>query len=169
MVSGIDKRHRYITAWGETKTLTEWLSSPRTAPLLERSAFWNRVNIHKMSTEDALTKPVSGVHLIRGKYMRIKDAIGNVPGLTRDVVNARLELGWDIDRACTVLPLERRKQIITAWGETRTLTVWLSDERATVGLTWQGLYCRIHRTKMTPELAICTPLRGGRVARCTAA
>lgn len=65
----------------------------------------------------------------------------------------RLDRGWSTHRALTTPPTTVRR-VVTAFGESKTLTAWSRDSRCNVGHT--ALFKRI-REGMDPETAITAP------------
>lgn len=104
-----------LTAWGETKSVSDWLEDPRTRPGLDWETIYTRAR-RGWAHEDCLTRP----HRNRGKEL-------------------------------------------VAWGETKTVSQWLSDPRCLVNRT-----AVIDRLKhgWSPERAMSEPL-GRRTSRGT--
>ena len=126
-----------LTAFGDTKCLTDWVDDPRCSVTLSTVA--HRIHIgwdveFAISTPSGLTK-----YKKKGdKKIMLKDGtvVGTYKGSKRD------------DGGMTV----------SAWGESKTLEKWQSDSRCRVTpddrvTVWR----RINRLNWTPERALSTP------------
>jgi len=138
----------YITAWGETKSLLEWTQDPR-CNVRSKMALMSRIRRLGLQGEEALTftsklRAPTPSFLITaygvtktwrewGMDPRCKRSIASLRGIVRRVnrqgkvetTNWEMVLkGKDHDN--------RKHDMITAWGETKSIWEWIDDERVTV-------------------------------------
>jgi hypothetical protein len=128
---GGPKRH-WLTAFGETKTLTAWARDARcmvcARQLLKR--------LQKgMSHEQAMTTPA--VHMLTawGESKSLQDWARD----SRCVVNAtsvaiRLKKGWSPEEALTHAAVVHDR-MITAFGESKSVRAWTRDPRFSISTT----------------------------------
>ncbi len=137
---GNEKRH---TAFGESKSRGDWLRDPRCQ--VSASVLHQRLHAG-WDFQEALTRkltPRAG-----GRPARLGDKVAVAFGETRTLaewagddrcqvslkrLDERLRAGWDVERALSQPPRTvRRDATHAAFGEVKTLTQWLDDERCTV-------------------------------------
>jgi len=158
-----------VTAWGETKLLTEWSKDPRAgcSHACMQFRIWSG-----LPPELAIELPAHGLrrgpHPERSKLMT---AFGETKTIVewaedpRSVVERkqlyhRIFMGWEPERALTTRSGDRehevakRSKLLTAFGETKTVHEWAKDPRCVVGKTLLG--ARLN-TGFEPEEALTHP------------
>ena len=139
---GVQQNRRdsiYLTAWGETKTISAWTDDPRTHPSLSNSILQSRVYLNRLNgrwtPEEMLTTP-------KGQRM-LTVSFRDGEAVTRDLL------------------------VLTAWGETKTIAAWMLDARVdrslTAGLVRSRAKLLQKNARWTPEEILTTP-KGGHIA-----
>lgn len=168
--------HTYLTAWGETKTITEWTRDRRCVPK-DVTTLSSRVRNHGMSDQEALEMPVgqnvpdpvlltyAGETKTIREWMKDPRCVVKV----RSTILTRLAKGWSHEKTLThpvrAINPSARVAKIEAWGETKTITEWLEDERCKVDAT--TLRGRFNRPGFSAEQAISVP--AGRLSNAISA
>jgi hypothetical protein len=117
-----------VTAFGETKSLSDWMNDPRTARI-ERNTIAHRIKKLGLDPEIALTLP----------SQRAKKP--PKPKVVRE-------------RKPKYIPHPRPRQTVTAFGETKTYAQWQDDPRC--HCCRSHIYARV-KNGWTPEQAISLP------------
>lgn len=150
----------YLEAFGDRKTVVEWTEDPRC--VATQGAIRRRLT-HGWSHEAAITTPTK-----QRKEPILSEAMGEsrtIPEWARhesckadaNAIRHRLAKGWAIEDAISA-PVKNRiyKTIVTAFGETKTVSEWLSDPRCKAPA--QAIRRRI-KMRWNPEKAITAPSR----------
>lgn len=162
---------RRITAFGETKTVAEWFEDHRCQTT--QASIYQRLKIG-WTAERAITEAYDG------KYSkRDLTAYGETKCWTqwlhdercrvgKTALLARIDRGWDHEKAITTPPDGTRKgkvapnaKVITAWGESKTVSEWLDDDRC-IYKSRQGIWERINKHGWEAEKAMTQPPGRGR-------
>lgn len=122
----------YITAFGETKCLSDWLEDPRC--VVPSFTIKSRLK-NNWSPEDALSKPreekLSGLLCFgerKSAYLWSKDPRCKVK---YDTLLGRLKDGMSIEDAITIKNT-RKIPLLLAFGEEKTQAQWVKDHRCVV-------------------------------------
>ncbi|MBS1712776.1 MAG: hypothetical protein JST30_00415 [Armatimonadetes bacterium] len=176
----VAKSSRYLTAWGETKTLRLWADDPRC--LVTFNALKARVS-KDYTAEEAMTAPVGVKRAVpkrpdEGKVLTAFGETKNVAAWSRDprcvttvpVLYRRLGKGWPLERALTS-PMGTRADgsqgpsdglfrplpVWEAFGEKKGLADWARDPRCVVSV---GTLSARLKNGWSVEEALKTPLMG---------
>lgn len=145
------------TAWGETKPLPEWSDDVRCrvdlATLRERlAAGWEAERALSQDTEhvlEAFGESKTFAQWVQDPRCRV----------AATALRSRLVRGWTLERALDEPVRHQPSTSLTAWGETRSLTDWIDDERCAANR--QAVYARL-RLGWDAERALSTPVRGSK-------
>jgi hypothetical protein len=152
-----------ITAFGETKSLTEWLKDERCK--VGRSALISRMDLG-WKGEDILSLPAgcspSTAVYAFGEVMSIQQWARHPKcgGIGPEGLRHRIDDGMDPEEAITTPPGHKTGAgVVTAWGERKLLSQWEDDPRCS-GVKGTTIAQRI-RSGMSAEDAISKPPTGG--------
>ena len=153
---------RLITAWGETKSFTDWLADPR-CKVRQRATAYRRLDDLGWSPEESLGTPARkmtpfSANLLRafGYELTIKEWLeSDMCVVGYGTLKNRLDHGWEPELALSEPSGEPAPpRVLEAFGERKRLADWANDPRCKVGpVTIMG---RIKRG-WTTEDAIGTP------------
>jgi hypothetical protein len=154
----------YLTAFGETKTMTDWTRDPRCA-VKNLSTLSQRVKTAGMSDQEAIELPL-GANVIEalkltyeGETKTIKEWLDDPRCVVtlRSTMLSRIQKGWDAERVLTepIRKVRPRMKQITAFGETKDLRAWAEDKRCKVDL--ETLRQRMQRLDFTAEECMSVP------------
>lgn len=153
---------RRLTAFGETKTLQEWVADLRC--VVKYKVLVNRVE-HHWPARDALTIPIGSTRshqvVAFGETKRLSEWLHDARCcVSYQALAARLADGWDPETALTT-PSRGKipPHLITAFGETHSMADWSRDPRC--GVPYHVLKKRLRRG-WSPEAALTTPLGASR-------
>lgn len=139
-----------VTAFGETKSVPEWASDPRTS--LTRAGIYQRLYAGK-SGEDALigsTRPCRAL-TVNGETKSLSEwSTDPRCTVSPNSIAARLDRGWPPSRA-VFDPPTRPQRVISAFGETKNVSGWVRDPRCKVG---RDQLQRLLRNGLSPEAAM---------------
>lgn len=154
----------YLTAFGETKSMTDWTRDPR-CPVKKVSTLSARVNVHGMREQEAIELPVgANVHdplklTYDGDTKTIKEWLEDPRCVVqlRSTLLSRIQKGWDTERILTepLRQVKPRTKNIKAFGESKSLKDWAKDKRCKVDL--ETLRQRLQRLDFTPEECMSVP------------
>lgn len=139
------RSNRYYTAFGDEMCLFDWANDSRcvvsmwTLRSRANNKFWEG------RFQEALTTPVEDRKTIASRNIRNYKitAWGETKHMAdwrkdsrcKIGINAlrdRIKNGWDAEKAMTEIVVRKRDVMITAFGETKSMTNWLKDERCVV-------------------------------------
>lgn len=153
----------FVTAWGETKTLSQWRDDPR-CNIEDTHTIVRRIR-QGMTAEDAISK---SSYFDQCTKIKAFGEVKTVAEWTRDprctipysALLFRLNAGWPEEESITrpsgdKKGRQRNSQLLTAFGETKTYPGWTKDPRCVVKESC--LRMRIHEYGYSPEQAIVTP------------
>jgi hypothetical protein len=128
-----------LTAWGETKLLTDWADDVRCR--VTASALRTRI-LKGWAPELALTEPLKphatwfmDTELTAfGLTMAVRDWLkSDLCRVDQATLRARIKAGWDAEKAMKARRKKKQKKVmLTAWGETKCLNQWGKDPRCSV-------------------------------------
>lgn len=156
---GLSYFSQTVTAFGETKTPDAWARDPRCSV----SGDTVRARLKKgMPAELAITNPdslpdtqVTAFGETKSIARWVRDP--RVP-VGQHAIRDRLAKGMAPEAALTTpSPPSGLTNLVTAFGESKTLREWADDPRCRC--VYSGLVKRIAKGKMTPEESITTPSR----------
>jgi hypothetical protein len=156
----------YLTAFGETKGITEWTRDPRCV-VKDVTTLSSRVRNAGMDDHTAITLPI-GANLPTPLKLTYQGETKTLAEWVKDprctvkitsTLQSRIQKGWSDEKVLTE-PVKksgpsRHKLKITAWGETKTVAEWAKDKRCKVDAA--SLYRRLRRTEYSPEQVMSTP------------
>lgn len=162
-----------ISAFGEEKCLTDWADDER-CPL----TYWGLRNRYDRGSytdmEKMITEPlVEGkVRSRRSKSNVNLTAFGETKCLTDwakdercvvgfDRLRDRIAWGWENLKAITTIQEDSKEIKLTAFGETKSMTNWLNDERC---LVKRDAMRDRYRAGWEHELILTTPPKTGKTA-----
>lgn len=123
----------HVTAFGETKSLTEWTRDPRARKGTTITSITRRIR-RGMSPEDAISKPPQETTLFTafGETKSLRQWVDDprcVIGST--ALRKRLETGIPFETALTNPP-SQKSRVITAFGEQKKISDWVEDPRCVI-------------------------------------
>jgi hypothetical protein len=171
------EHHRLLDAFGETKTLAEWLDDPRRK--VSRHSVTNRLS-NNWDLQEAMTAPLHSHKLTGRPAWKMIEAFGESKPVAewaadprarvgKGTIQSRIAHGWDAEKAIST-PLsepghqkgrrqrDSRARYLTAFGETKTAMEWGDDPRSAVD--GESISRRVHKG-WSHEDAITTPPRKG--------
>jgi hypothetical protein len=155
------RRNLFVTAWGETKTLAEWIEDKRCK--VGYGTARGRIVQRGVHPEKALSDPEPMLKEVLltawGETKSITDwardprcKVGRT-GLQRRLQHGEKLEGALLDRPVSGNP--RHGITVTAWGETKSLPEWIRDPRCVA--RYPTAFYRIVVLKMNAEEALSTP------------
>lgn len=128
------KSDRRITAFGSTKTASEWALDPRAKVWAD--AILDRLE-SGMTPEQAIASPLSSVEdgpvkvAAFGELKTLRDWADDYRAETSYTnIRNRIGDGWSAEAAISTPTHRRTARPVEAWGETKSLRAWSLDERA---------------------------------------
>jgi hypothetical protein len=128
-----ERARQPLTAFGETKTLQEWADDPRCT--IDREALRTRIAIG-WDIERAVSAKKSDPRLppltYEGRTLTLR-GWADLTGIRYHTLYRRLTSGMDFEAALDAGPQQKVPvREVTAFGETKSLTRWSVDKRASV-------------------------------------
>ena len=149
------ERDRVVTAFGETKRLSEWFLDPRCT--VDGAGFSGRI-ARGFSNEQALTEPIQGSATLTawGETKRLTRWLEDARCVVgRQSLEKRLGEGMTPELALSTPHKPQRHAEVTAWGESKRLVEWVEDARCSVS---RHLISKRLRDGWDAEEAIGQPL-----------
>lgn len=154
----------YLTAFGETKSMSDWTRDPRCQPK-SVSTLSARVNLYGMGDQEAIELPL-GANVqdplkltYQGETKTIKEWLKDDRCVVklRSTLLSRVHKGWDDERVLTepIRQIKPRTKQITAFGESKSLQEWAQDKRCKVDI--ETLRQRLQRLDFTAEECMSVP------------
>lgn len=149
-----------VKAFGETKSYAAWEEDSRC--VVDQWALCKRV-ANGWDPEAAMTTPANGATPDTSPV----SAFGETKSIMawsrdprcatsgRNLYNRIRDLGWDAEKAITTPDKEFNTVLVTAFGETKSISEWSRDSRCKT--TYAGLKKRICKMGLPAEFAITTP------------
>lgn len=155
---GATVQERRLTAFGTKKTVAEWAADPRARVWAE--AILARLD-EGMTPEQAIGTPLAAAEgraatvLAFGERKTVRDWADDYRCRTSyDNLRNRLAADWSPEAAVETPTKPQTRCLLTAWGETKSLTAWADDPRA--GAERHTIQRRLE-DGMSPEEAVGTP------------
>lgn len=156
-------RNSYLTAFGETKTVSEWTRDPRCQ--VDKITTLSSRCESGMSDQEAIETPL-GAKAKKPRLLTYDGETKSVMEWLRDdrcvpkmrtTIMSRLAKGWSHEKVLTwpVKEVKSTRSRVRAWGETKSVPEWVNDERCKVDSA--TLWRRLKRSDVSPEHAMTVP------------
>lgn len=146
-----------ITAFGETKNLSEWADDSRCCVSAETIS--QRL-LDGHPPDESITCPSRGInlHTAFGERKTLRNwATDHRCVVSPTALFQRVSANWDLEEAITTPGRKTTRRLLRAFGEEKSLSAWANDVRCVV--SQPGLWKRIVKLGWDAEKAITTPGR----------
>lgn len=154
------RSNAFVTAWGETKTVSQWSRDDRCKT--SRRDLHERISNNRLSPEDAISLPAGALMLARLRLITAWSETKTLTEWSKDdrcvvklgVIVSRIDRSGMSPEKAIGSPVGSVKPLHPAWGESKTALGWSKDDRCAVN--YHTILRRL-ANGTPPEDAISTP------------